>query len=62
VEEGIAEEDSETGERGELGEIDGVDDGARVEEGASEQGPGGGTMGTDGGASGNRRKEISSTR
>jgi hypothetical protein len=60
-EEGIAEEDSETGERGELGELDGGEDGAGVEEGASERGLGGGTIGTEGGASGNRRKEISST-
>jgi hypothetical protein len=39
----------------------GVENGAGVEEGASEQGPGGGTIGTEEGASGNRRKEISST-
>jgi hypothetical protein len=51
-------------ERGELGgeEDNGVEeDGAGDEEGASERGPGGGTIGTEGGASGNRRKEISST-
>jgi hypothetical protein len=53
--------EEEGGELGELGELDGVEDGAVVEEGASEQGPGGGTIGTEGGASGNRRKEISST-
>jgi hypothetical protein len=51
-------------ERGELGgEEDNrvKEDGARDEEGASERGPGGGIIGTEGGASGNRRKEISST-
>ena len=51
-------------ERGELGgeEDNGVEeDGAGDEEGASERGPGEGTIGTEGGASGNRRNEISST-
>jgi hypothetical protein len=37
------------------------EDGAGVKEGASKQDPGGGTIGTEGGALGNRRKEISST-
>ena len=67
-EEGTTEEGFEAGERGgeetrgkqgELRELDGGEDGAEIEGGASEVR--GGEEGTVGGASGKRRKEISST-
>jgi hypothetical protein len=60
-EEGIAEEGSETGEQGELGELGGAEDDDIEEETSARVGPKEEAIGAEGGVSGKRKKEISST-
>jgi hypothetical protein len=61
-EEGIAEKGSETGERGELGKLGGAEDEGIEGETSARVGPKEEAIGAEGGVSGKRRKDISSTR
>jgi hypothetical protein len=60
-EEGIAEEGSEAGERGELGELGRAEDDDIEGETSARVDPKEEVIGTEGGVSGKRRKDISST-
>jgi hypothetical protein len=60
-EEGIAEEGSETREQGELGELGGAEDEGIEGETSERVGPKEEAIGAEGGVSGKRRKDISST-
>jgi hypothetical protein len=59
--EGIAEEGFETRERGELGELGGAEDEGIEEEISARVNPKEEAIGAEGGVSGKRRKDISST-
>jgi hypothetical protein len=61
VEEGIAEEGSQTRERGELGELGGAEDEGIEEETSARVGPKEEAIGAEGGVLGKKRKDISST-
>jgi hypothetical protein len=61
-EEGIAEEGSKIGEQGELGELGGAEDEGIEGETSARVGPTEEAIGVEGGVSGKRRKDISSTR
>jgi hypothetical protein len=54
-------EGSKTGERGELGELGGAEDDGIEEETSARVGPEEEAIGAEGGVSGKRRKDISST-